>query len=284
MRRWIKWLGIGLGSILGLVVLAISVAWIGGGLIAGRTYDVPASAFVADNESANVDEGRRIALTLGCLDGCHGDGLNGSVFFDDLVFGRFVAPDLTQVFNDLNDAELDIVIRHGVRRNGRSTFIMPSSGLHHLSDDDLNNIAAFVRRQPLGTGPAYQASPGLVARLFLLLGEFEPQAQQIIDNAPWLSSPATRTSRDAGQYLALTGCAECHGMDLRGMGDFSPSLAAVVAYSLDEFRMLMKTGIAIGNRELDLMKEVATGRFTNFTDSEVESLYGYLQSLADPPK
>ena len=277
-----KWLGILLGSILGLAVIAILITWIGGGIVAGRMYDIPPSTFATNDKTADKREGRRIALTLGCFDGCHGDGLGGSVFHDDLLVGTFVAPDLTRTFAELSDAELDSVIRHGVRRNGKSTFIMPSSGLHHLSDEDLNNIAAFIRSQPLGDGPGYAAKPGLIARFFLLIREFQPQAQNILDGAPWMSGSPSRTSPDAGQYLAITACAECHGMDLRGENGFTPPLATVAAYSLEDFHVLMKSGVAIGNRELDLMKDVATGRFVHFTDSEVEALHGYLRSLAGP--
>ena len=153
-------------------------------------------------------------------------------------------------------------------------------GLHHLSDDDLSNIAAFIRSQPPGDGLVYEANPGLIARFFLLIGEFKPQAQEVIEGAPWLTGTPSRTSSNAGQYLAMTACAECHGMDFQGQADFTPPLAAAVAYSLDDFQTLMKTGVAIGNRELDMMKEVATRRFAHFTDSEVEALHGYLQSLA----
>lgn len=281
MRRVLKWLGISLGSILGLVVLAILVIWIGGGVIVGRTYDTPATSFVADSETADVDEGRRIAFTLGCYDGCHGDGLSGDVFVDEFLIGTFIAPDLTRSFNELTDAELDSVIRHGVRRNGKSTFVMPSAALHHLSNDDLNNITAFIRSQPLGDGPATKANPRLLARLFLLIEEFTPQAQEVIDNAPWMPGTPGRTSPEAGKYLALTACAECHGLDLRGEGEFTPSLAAVVAYSLENFATLMKTGVPIGDRELELMKEVATGRFVHFTDGEIEALHGYLRTLAE---
>lgn len=280
MRHLVVWLGIILGSIFALAVLAILIAWIGGGLVAGRSYDIPPSTFAANSETADIAEGRRIALTLGCYDGCHGDGLGGSVFYDDLWIGTFIAPDLTRTFAELSDAELDSVIRYGVRRNGKSTFVMPSAGLHHVSDEDLNDITAFIRSQPVGEGPAYEAKPGLMARFFLLISEFKPQAQEVIDGAPWISGSPSRTSPDAGRYLAQTACAECHGMDFRGQEGFTPSLAAVIAYSLDDFHVLMTTGVAIGNRELDLMKEVATGRFVHFTDSEVEALHGYLRTLA----
>jgi len=280
MRRLFRWLGLILAAIVGLAMLAVLVAWTGGRVIAGRSYDLPPTTFKADVATADIDEGRRIAQTLGCYDGCHGDGLGGNVFVDEFLVGTFVAPDLTRTFSEMSDAELDRAIRHGVRPDGKSTFIMPSSGFHHLSDEDLNDIVAFVRSQPRGDGPAYEATVGPLAGFFLLIREFVPRAEEIIADAPWMAGSPTRESPQAGQYLALTACAECHGMDLRGQADFTPSLAAVAAYSLDDFRRLITTGVAVGDRELDLMKEVATGRFVHFTDREIEALYGHLRTLA----
>jgi cytochrome c553 len=84
-----------------------------------------------------------------------------------------------------------------------------------------------------------------------------------------------------GSYLAYTVCSECHGKDLRGGPDnFSPTLAVVAAYSLDDFRALMREGVAIGDRELDLMTDVAQSRFRHFTEAEIGSLHGFLKTLA----
>ena len=122
--------------------------------------------------------------------------------------------------------------------------------------------------------------PGIGIRLFFLLGEFAPQAREIQDDGPWLSDAEKNDPAFHGRYLALTVCAECHGMDLRGFGDFAPSLAAVVAYSIEDFTRLMREGIALGDRELDLMAEMAQRRFAHLTDAEIVSLYSYLGTLA----
>jgi len=280
MRRLFRWLGLILASIVGLAVLAVLVAWVGGSVIAGRSYDLPPTSFKADDATADLDEGRRIARTLGCYDGCHGDGVGGRVFVDEVLIGTFVAPELTRIFAEMSDAELDRVIRYGIRPDGKSTFVMPSSGFHHLSDEDLNDIVAFVRSLPRGDGPAYAAQVGPLAGFFLLTRRFVPRAEEIIADAPWMAGSPTRESPEAGQYLAITACGECHGMDLRGQADFAPSLAAVAAYSPDDFRRLITAGIAVGDRELGLMKEVATGRFVHFTDREIDALYGHLRTLA----
>ena len=278
MKHLFKWIGIGLGSLLGIAVIAAIFVWVAGGRITGRTYEMPDTTFVADPAAADIEEGRRLAILRGCFDGCHGDKLGGAVFVDDLVFGKFVAPDLTRAFRDMSDKELDSVIRHGVRRDGKSTMLMPSASFHHLRDEDLNNIAAFIRSQDLSDGPELDARPRLVARFMVLRGIFLPQAQQVRDTAPWLSADDTE-----GRYLTLTVCAECHGMDLKGYEDFSPGLVAAVAYSRESFTKLMREGVAIGDRDLGLMSEMAKKRFTSFTDAEVDSLYEYLQTLVDEP-
>jgi hypothetical protein len=41
----------------------------------------------------------------------------------------------------------------------------------------------------------------------------------------------------------------------------------------------MKTGKATGERELEMMSDVARGRFAAFTDEEVGDLYTFLQAM-----
>lgn len=275
MRRALKWLGFGLGGILCVLVLAAIYVWVVAGRIIDQTYDPPASTFVADAATANLEEGRRAALLRGCFEGCHGEKMEGGVWEDNLLVGTLVVPDLTRAFAELSDQDLDRVIRHGVRRDGKSSLIMPSSMLHHLSDADLNNITAFIRSQEQQNGVEMDMRPGLLARFMILKFGFKPHAQNIREEAPWL------TGDDAhGKYLAITVCTECHGMDLQGDETGTPNLALAVAYSLSDFKRLMREGIPIGDRELDLMARIARGRFKHFTDAEIEALHSYLVTLA----
>jgi mono/diheme cytochrome c family protein len=84
-----------------------------------------------------------------------------------------------------------------------------------------------------------------------------------------------------GRYLAMTACSECHGPDLRGGAEFgTPPLAMVIAYSPEAFNRLMREGIALGDRELRMVSDVSRGRFSHFTEAEIEALHTYLGSLA----
>lgn len=91
-----------------------------------------------------------------------------------------------------------------------------------------------------------------------------------------------------GEYLAMTACNECHGLDLRGSNvepDIAPpDLAIVGAYTWDEFNRLMDEGVPRdGRASLGLMTTVARDRFAHFTPEERSDLYAFLRTLPARP-
>jgi cytochrome c553 len=280
MKRILQWLGIGLA---GLMVLAIGTAafiYIRSEQITRRTYAFPPTSISLPTDPFALTEGQRLATIRGCYDGCHGTQLDGGVLIDRPMLARLVAPNLTRIASLYSDAELELVIRHGVRPNGRSTLGMPSSMFYHLSDRDLGAIIAFIRAAPVTEGPLTEIRLGPMARLGLVLGKYNPQATQIDHSAPRLVVTDTADHMLFGRYLALTSCSECHGVDLRGNADRStPNLAIAAAYSEETFVRLMRTGVALGDRELPLMSNAARSRFAHFTDGEIRALHEYLHTL-----
>ena len=90
---------------------------------------------------------------------------------------------------------------------------------------------------------------------------------------------------------AMTMCNECHGLDLRGESYYygqdgeppTPDLAIVAAYDRVAFERLIESGYAKGDRRLGLMALVAPDRFPSLTETEVDILYAFLQTLASQP-
>ena len=285
MKTALKWLLYGIGGILGIALAGIGVVYVLIGLDLGRTFDRAGASIAVPGDRATIAEGERLARLRGCMGGCHGEGVNGNVFFDVPDGTRVVAPDLGLIASSYSTAELENVIRHGIRPDGTSVILpMPSTMFYHLSDQDLGAIIAYLRSQPPGEEAVPDTRIGPLARLFFFYYKQELEtilaAERIVHDAPRLM-PATGEPLAHGRYLAMTVCTECHGDDLRGgLDDFAPSLAVVVAYSLDDFRKLMRTGEPIGGRELDLMARVAASRFSYFTDLEIEHLHDYLRTLA----
>ncbi len=280
--RILRWVGIALGGVAVLVTLATVVVYALSAPILNKTYDVPLVQIAVPTGPAAVAEGQRLTTIRGCT-GCHGPQLEGTAFFDDPLLGRIPAPNLTQVVAGYSDAELERLLRHGVRKNGKGVVIMPSSMLARLSDADLGAMIAYLRTVPRVDHELPVRVIGPMGRLGLVMGKFHQEPDLIDQAAPHPGVAPTADRLAYGKYLALTSCTECHGSDLKGAppdgGPSGPNLAVVSAYSDSAFRAFFRTGNALGNRRLTFMSEIAQDRFSHFTDNEVGSLLAFLKTL-----
>jgi cytochrome c553 len=265
----------------GVVVLA--------GLAAGAVYalsereirhqyaDVPLARIAVPHDAGAIAKGKRLATLYGCFNSCHGERMQGLKLYDEPGIARINAPNLTRVVPEYTDAQLERLIRHGVKRDGTSTWIMPSPMFSHMSDEDLANVIAFLRSSPVLDGPMREVTLGYLGRIGIVAGKFKPLASTI---ARGERHPATADRSDPmtfGRYVVMTTCTECHGQKLQG-DDFvkAPSLVVTAGYSESAFRHLMKTGIGLGDRKLGLMTEVSETRFANFTEEELRAVQTYL--------
>lgn len=83
----------------------------------------------------------------------------------------------------------------------------------------------------------------------------------------------------AGEHLAYTvGCINCHHQTDKHVIN-APPLVIVKAYSISEFRRLMKTGVTKAGRDMasqgSVMGFVAKEQFAHFIDPEVTALYDF---------
>lgn len=282
MNRLLRWSGLALGTVVALAIIAFGVVYMLSERILGRTYEVPIVAVSIPTDPAAILEGRRLATVHGCFADCHGKQGEGRVMFDRPMIARIVAPNLTTAVRRYTDAQLATIIRQGVRPGGRSVLVMPSEAFVALTDADLGKILAYLKSLPQMAGPGPLVSPGPLGRIGLVAGKFKMAAQLIAKAIP----PPEATTEEAafGRYLARTTCAPCHASDLRGASnpDFtSPSLQVVTAYSQDAFTQLLRTGVALGGRNLRTMSPDARTNLSHLTDAEIAALYGYLHALPD---
>ena len=280
MKRLLRWTGIAAGILAALIIVAYAIAYIVSERVLRRTYEVPAVAIAIPTDPESISEGRRLATTRGCFNGCHGKNAEGVVMFDEPMIARIVAPNLTTAIRKYSDAQIAVIVRYGVRPDGRSMLVMPAEAFTWLTDTDLGRIIAFLKSLPLSTGPGPGISPGPLGRIGLATGKFKTVTQLIADAQP----PPEATSAQAtfGRYLARTTCAQCHGTNLRGDStpDFtSPDLRIVAAYSPEAFAELMRTGVPLGGRKLDTMGPWARQTLSQLTDTEIAALYGYLYAM-----
>lgn len=90
---------------------------------------------------------------------------------------------------------------------------------------------------------------------------------------------ALAAATPSGEHLAYTvGCINCHHQTDKHVIN-APPLLVVKAYSISEFRRLMKTGITKAGRDMaaqgSVMGFVAKEQFSHLTDAEVGALYEF---------
>jgi cytochrome c553 len=280
MRRALRWTGIAAAGLLGLAVLGYILVYALSERVLRRTYPSPAIALTVPTDPQSIQEGRRIATVHSCVHDCHGKEAEGRVMFDDPKLARIVAPNLTAAVHRYTDAQLAVIIRNGIRPDGRSLMVMPAQAFIGMSDADVGRIIAFLKSLPSVPGPAAHIEIGPLGRLGLALGKFKTAAQLISLTEP--PPAATGQEAELGRYLARTVCAECHGTSLQGDANpefTSPDLRVVAAYDPEAFTRLVRTGVAIGGRQLGMMSQQARNNLAQLTDWEISALYSYLHNL-----
>jgi len=280
MKVWAKRIAAAIGGIVLLAVIAAAAIHVASERELQRQYDVRPGSLLVPTDAASIAEGQRLASVHGCLPGCHGQRAEGRVMFDDPMVGRIVAPDLSAAVRRYDDGEFAAIVRQGVRPDGRSLLVMPSEAYASMSDVDLGRIVGFLRSLPAAHGPGPQVDLGPLGRFGLATGKFRTAARIVAETNPPPAAHGVEAER--GRYLARLACGHCHSPDLHGDSNpsfTSPDLHVVAAYSPEAFARLVRTGRALGDRELGMMSRWARSNLSHLTDDEIAALYTYLSSM-----
>lgn len=279
LLRWAAWAG---GIVIGLAAIIAAVVYWRSESVRTRTYDVAeAYAPARVDDPAAVAEGERLAHVLGCFPGCHGRSGEGAVMFDDPLVARVVAPSLALAAQRYDDRELAAAITHGVRPDGRGLVAMPAQSYARLTDQDLAVLLAALRRlSPSPQDVPASVTLGPLGRIGFAVGNLKVAPDRLAEAQRPPSLPGGPAVR--GRYLAEVACGHCHGTDLKGDSNpsfTSPDLHVVQAYGPDDFVRLMRSGVALGGRELRVMSPIARRSLSHLTDAEIADLYAYLHAF-----
>lgn len=291
MKKIVKWIGIILGGLLGLVILAVVVVYIISGSRLSQTYNVQVEAVTIPADEASLTLGKHILETRGCTD-CHGENLGGQAFFNDSAMGVLYATNLTAghggIVSSYSDADWVLAIRHGIGQDRKSLLFMPSAEYYFLDDRDLGALIAYLKTVPPVDNETPEASIGPMGRILFLAGQLPLTPAAMIDHAgprPPASEPGVTVAY--GQYLAA-GCVGCHGSNYSGglipgappdtvpASNITPG-GEMGGWSEADFIQAMRTGVTPGGQEMDpFMPWKNIGKMT---DDELKALWMYLQSL-----
>ncbi|HEX8226113.1 MAG TPA: cytochrome c [Allosphingosinicella sp.] len=281
MRKALRWAGIGLGAVVGLLLLAALVIVVWSEIILRRDY-VAAAETLPKPTAAEAAEAPRLARVLGCLS-CHGDGLKGKLMFDVPPVAKVFAPNLTEVAAKASDQQLAAGIRQGIGHDGRALFIMPSPMYSRLTDRETASLVAWIRTLAPAEGQTRGLSAGPLGRLGLVIGTLRPAPEVVIEHRTQVPI-ALGAQHEPARHLAATTCSECHGAALMGGSagpdEKAPDLRVAAGYDRAQFRTLMRTGRPPDGRDLGLMTTVGKNDFSHLTDAEIDSLHAYLTARA----
>jgi mono/diheme cytochrome c family protein len=291
MRKILKWIGIVLGVLIGLIVLAVVVLNIVASRRLNRTYDVEAEAIAIPSDDDSLARGEYLATTL-CSE-CHGEGLSGELMFEEAGIATVYAPNITPSeagVGGFSDADYVNAIRHGVDPDGKGLMIMPAEVLIHWSEEDLGATIAYLKTIPPVDDFTPEKELSIAGRAMLSAGLFGDlfAAEYIDHEMPFPERPEIGANPEYGAYFTRAFvCTLCHGDDMRGgppppnipeIGQV-PSALAAASWSLEEFMKTVTTGVKPDGSQID-PEGMPWELFANFNEEELEAVHLYLQSLA----
>lgn len=291
MKKVLKWIGMIVGGLLGLSVVAVVILLAITSYRLNRRYSPPPEAVNVPNDQASISRGKYLVENLSTCTGCHGPNLAGTFFFNDPAIGQIYSANLTPgdggAGSEFTDADWVNAIRHGVGPDGKALMVMPAQNFNLYSDEDLGAIIAYLKT----ISPVDQVSPEpsltLMARVLFALGSFgKLPAERIDHNAARPEAPAPGVSLAYGEYLVANGtCRDCHGTELNGgiagPGEpYAPNLTPGGRLgSWDEagFVTALRTGVAPDGKHL--AEAMPWKYYSHLTDDDLKAIWMYLHSL-----
>lgn len=288
-KKILKWIGIFLGGLVGLLVVAFVVLYFVGSAKANKTYDIPVESINIPSDAASIERGKHIATVMICTR-CHLEDLRGENYFSIPGMLTIPTPNLTTgaggVGGSYSDEDWVRAIRHGVGKDGRALFLM-STANQYLSAEDLGAIIAYVKSLPPVDNQLPERRIEVIGRIMMAIGMMPSAAVEVIDHtAPIPEGVEPGVSVAYGEYLTHT-CKECHGAELNG-APFgppgqevpSPNLTTggeLTGWSEADFIATLRTGVTPSGHQLS--DDMPWKYYGQMTDDELKAVWMYLQSL-----
>ena len=297
MKSILRWLGVGAGLLVGLIILINIVLYALGEARLNKVYVVLDDSVPIPTDAVSLAEGKRIFQYRGC-EACHGEQLQGLVYLDNPAIGQVITPNLTSgpggIGAQRTDADLIRSIRHGLRPDGTPLLFMPSTEFYYLSDIDLGRVIAYIRSVSPVDNEMPPSKLSVTGRIVMNISReitFLP-AELIPHDAKRPVTPEPGITPEYGEYLSYS-CKVCHGPTLSGgeIPGFPPEWPAAPNLTPDNSSRLPVWGEE-GFIEI-IRKGQKHGRTLNpdympwesyrhMTDEELRAVYAYL--LSQPPR
>jgi cytochrome c5 len=292
MKRIFKWTGIGLGSL--LVIILAAFYFKGNALLTHHQNIVPENV-TFPTDAASLARGKHFVDAI-CRD-CHAADLSGKNMIKApfaTIDSANITPSQSGAVYQFNDADWVRVLRHGVDDEGRALLIMPAQEFWYFSDQDLGDIIAYVKTVPPVEKSHQDPQTNILGKIMFGAGMFGPNVlpANLIAHDQRPSVPPIGMTVQYGEYLVnVTGCHDCHGAQLAGGKSAKPGAmdapnltpgGDLKTWSQAEFVKTVQTGVNPKGHNLKA-EEMPWKTIGSYTDDELSAIFLYLQSLQPLP-
>lgn len=299
MKPLVRRISLGVAAVAGAVLLG-GAAFVGLQVRAfaasmDKVYDVKVPAVVRSTDPLVLARGKHLVESLApCAVGdCHGSDLGGGKTLEIGPLGKFTGTNISAggLGAAYSDGELFRLLRHGVKRDGRSVRFMPSHEFNWLSDADFTAVISYLRTLPPVTKANGPFEIGVLGKVLDRRDMLPLDIARRIDHEHLKLAPPPAANAEYGAFIAR-GCSGCHGETFSGGPlpgappdlpiplNLTPDATGLEGWSFDDFRRTLTTGVRKSGRKLADMMPIAA--YKNFDDTELHALWAYLSTL--PPR
>jgi hypothetical protein len=257
-----------------------------------KVYDVPLPTVTRSEDPAVLARGKHLAEAVWpcAASKCHGSDLAGG---ETIAFGplaTLTGPNITGagLGAAYNDAELARLVKHGIKKDGRSLRFMPTQDMSWIPDSDVVAIVSYLRTVPNVDKPNGPCVVKTLGKVLDRREQVELDVARRIDHAKNEAVPAPEPTANYGRFLARL-CTGCHGQHFSGGKmpgappefpipaniTFDPS--GLAGWTYEDFDKLLTTGVKKNGKNLDKFMPIEA--FGKMDDTEKHAIYEYLKTV-----
>ncbi len=261
-----------------------------------KVYDVPIPTIVRSTDPAVLARGKHLAEAVWpcAASKCHGADMGGGETIAFGPLGTLTGPNISAagLGAAYSDGELARLLKHGIKKDGRSVRFMPAQDMSWTPDADIVAIVSYLRTVP---GVEKANGPCEVKTLGKILDRREQFVMDVarrIDHQKTEVVPAPEPTAKYGSFLTRL-CTGCHGEHLSGgrmpgapssfpiPANLTPDPTGYAGATYEEFDKMLVQGIKRNGQKLDKFMPVEA--FGKMDDTEKHAMYEYLKTLPPTP-
>jgi mono/diheme cytochrome c family protein len=296
LKRVLK--AIGFGVLLVVVALGIFVYICCSQFDASlqKIYDVPVVALSASTDAAVIARGDHLVHSIaGCASNlCHGADLGGGKPIDMGPVATLYGPNITPggLGAAYSDGELARLIKHGIKKDGRSIRFMPVQDINWLPEGDVLAVVSYLRTIPPVDRPNEASVVRTLGKVLDRQERFAVDVARHIDHGKVEQVPAPAPTAAYGAMLARS-CSGCHGERMSGGPipgapssfatplNLTPDDTGLKGWEFSDFDKVLRVGLRKNGKMLDSLMPIEAWK--NLDDTEMHALWAYLRSLPPTP-